>query len=42
MQIDPMFAALLLLALCSLLLYFTVDLILDKVIYWESNKGMKK
>ena len=42
MQIDLMFAALLVLALCSLLLYFTVDRILDKVIYWESNKGMKK
>jgi putative hydroxymethylpyrimidine transport system permease protein len=42
MHIDLMFAALLLLALCSLLLYFTVDRILDKVIYWESNKGMKK
>lgn len=40
MQIDAMFAALTLLALASLLLYFSIDLLLDKLIFWESNQGV--
>ncbi|MGA7279363.1 MAG: ABC transporter permease subunit, partial [Desulfocapsaceae bacterium] len=41
MQIDLMFAALTILAIASLMLYFTVDMILDRVVYWESNKGIE-
>lgn len=40
MQVDVMFAALALLAAVSLLLYFSVDSLLDRLIYWESNKGI--
>jgi putative hydroxymethylpyrimidine transport system permease protein len=40
MQIDLMFAALAILAVASLMLYFTVDMILDRVVYWESTKGL--
>ncbi len=40
MQIDLMFAALAILAVASLMLYFTVDYILDRVVYWESTKGI--
>lgn len=39
MQIDLMFAALAVLAAASLILYFTMDTILDRLVYWESNKG---
>ncbi len=39
MQIDAMFAALTLLALASLLLYFSIDFMLDKLIFWESTQG---
>nr|WP_320013223.1 ABC transporter permease [uncultured Desulfobulbus sp.] len=39
MQIDNMFAALALLALVSLLLYFCIDRLLDKLIYWQPNQG---
>jgi len=42
MQIDVMFAALALLALTSLTLYFSVDYILDRIIYWESTQGLGK
>lgn len=34
MEIDLMFAALLLLSIISLTLYFTIDYLLDKLIYW--------
>ncbi len=37
MQIDRMFAALFLLAVVSVILYFTVDLLLSKTIYWEKT-----
>ena len=40
MQIDAMFAALTLLAMASLLLYFSVDYLLDKIIFWESTRGI--
>lgn len=39
MQIDLMFAALTVLALVSLLLYFLIDRLLDKLIYWQPNQG---
>ena len=39
MQIDLMFAALSLLAGASLLLYFGIDRLLDKLIYWQPNQG---
>jgi putative hydroxymethylpyrimidine transport system permease protein len=39
MQIDSMFAALVLLALFSLLLYSTVDRLLARLIFWELKKG---
>ncbi len=40
MQIDLLFAALVLLATVSLLLYYLVDMFLHKLIYWENEKGM--
>ncbi len=40
MQIDAMFAALTLLALASLLLYFSIDYLLDKIVFWESTRGI--
>lgn len=39
MQIDLMFAALSLLAGASLLLYFGIDRLLDRLIYWQPNQG---
>lgn len=39
MQIDVMFAALTLLAAVSLLLYFLVDHLLDRLIYWQPQQG---
>lgn len=39
MQIDVMFAALSLLAGASLLLYFGIDRLLDRLIYWQPNQG---
>lgn len=39
MQIDLMFAALALLAAVSLLLYFCIDRLLDRLIYWQPNQG---
>lgn len=38
MQIDQMFAALFLLSVISLTLYFTIDYSLDQLIYWQNNK----
>lgn len=40
MQIDKMFAALTLLSIASLLLYFTIDFILQKTIYWETTREL--
>lgn len=40
MQIDVMFAALALLSVASLSLYFTIDYLLDRIIYWESTQGI--
>lgn len=39
MQIDTMFAALVLLAFLSLLLYAVVDRLLSRLIFWENSKG---
>jgi len=40
MQIDVMFAALAILAVTSLILYFSIDYLLDKIIYWEPTQGI--
>ncbi len=40
MQIDIMFAALAILAIVSLTLYFMVDAIIYKIIYWETKKDL--
>jgi len=40
MQVDKMFAALALLSVASLILYFSVDLILNKLIYWETTREL--
>jgi putative hydroxymethylpyrimidine transport system permease protein len=40
MQIDVMFAALTVLSVVSLLLYFLIDFAMEKLIFWESNQGM--
>ncbi|WP_028581260.1 ABC transporter permease [Desulfogranum japonicum] len=39
MQVDVMFAALTLLAAVSLTLYFSIDFLLSKILYWESKQG---
>ncbi len=40
MQVDVMFAALALLSAASLALYFSVDYMLDKLIYWQPTQGV--
>ncbi|MEJ2136525.1 MAG: ABC transporter permease [Desulfofustis sp.] len=40
MQVDVMFAALAVLSVTALLIYFSVDYLLDKTIYWEPSKGI--
>ncbi|MEA2115502.1 MAG: ABC transporter permease [Thermodesulfobacteriota bacterium] len=40
MQIDVMFAALTVLSVVSLFLYFLIDFAMDKLIFWESNQGI--
>jgi putative hydroxymethylpyrimidine transport system permease protein len=40
MQVDVMFAALAMLSLTALLVYFSIDFLLDKIIYWEPTKGL--
>ncbi|MCG6930130.1 MAG: ABC transporter permease [Desulfofustis sp.] len=40
MQVDVMFAALTLLAATSLMLYFSIDYLLDRIIYWETKQGI--
>ena len=42
MQIDVMFAALTVLSVVSLLLYFSIDFAMEKLIFWESNQGIKQ
>ncbi len=41
MQIDVMFAALTVLSVVSLLLYFSIDFAMEKLIFWESKQGIK-
>lgn len=41
MQIDIMFAALTILAATSLALYFLIDRLLDRLIYWQPRQGMQ-
>jgi len=41
MQIDVMFAALTVLAITSLTLYFIVDRLLDRLVYWQPRQGMQ-
>jgi len=38
MQIDLMFAALAVLSAASLILYFSIDFFLDKLVFWETTK----
>ena len=40
MQVDAMFAALAVLSVTALLIYFSIDYLLDKIIYWEPTKGI--
>jgi len=40
MQIDIMFAALAILAIVSLTLYFIVDAVINTIIFWETKKGI--
>lgn len=40
MQVDRMFAALFLLAAASVCLYFLVDFLLSKIIYWEKTREL--
>lgn len=42
MQIDIMFAALTVLSVVSLVLYFLVDFGLERLIFWESTQGIKQ
>ncbi|MBW1842080.1 MAG: ABC transporter permease subunit, partial [Deltaproteobacteria bacterium] len=39
MQIDTMFAALAVLAVVALSLYFTVDRVMIKIVYWQKDNG---
>ncbi len=41
MQIDIMFAALTVLAVTSLALYFLIDRLLDRLVYWQPKQGMQ-
>lgn len=41
MQIDVMFAALTVLAVTSLTLYFIVDRLLDRLVFWQPRQGMQ-
>lgn len=40
MQIDLMFAALTVLSLSSLTIYFLIDFVLNKLIFWETTRGL--
>ncbi len=41
MQIDIMFAALTVLAVTSLTLYFLIDRLLDRLVFWQPRQGMQ-
>lgn len=41
MQIDVMFAALTVLAVTSLALYFLIDRLLDKLVFWQPKQGIQ-
>lgn len=41
MQIDVMFAALTVLSVVSLLLYFFIDFAMEKLIFWEKTQGIR-
>lgn len=41
MQIDIMFAALTVLAVTSLALYFLIDRLLDRLVYWQPRQGIQ-
>lgn len=41
MQIDVMFAALAILAAASLTLFFVVDRLLDRLVYWQAGEGVQ-
>jgi putative hydroxymethylpyrimidine transport system permease protein len=41
MQIDIMFAALTVLAVTSLALYFLIDRLLDRLVFWQPRQGMQ-
>ncbi|MGE4441403.1 MAG: ABC transporter permease [Desulfomicrobium sp.] len=41
MQIDVMFAALTVLAVTSLTLYFLIDRLLDRLVYWQPRQGIQ-
>lgn len=41
MQIDLMFAALAILAAASLTLFFVVDRLLDRLVYWQAGEGVQ-
>ena len=41
MQIDVMFAALAILAAASLTLYFLVDRLLDRLVFWQPGEGLR-
>lgn len=41
MQIDVMFAALTVLAVTSLTIYFLIDRLLDRLVYWQPRQGMQ-
>lgn len=41
MQIDVMFAALAILAAASLTLYFVVDRLLDRLVFWQPGEGLR-
>jgi len=41
MQIDVMFAALTVLAVTSLALYFLIDRLLDRLVFWQPRQGMR-
>jgi len=40
MQIDLMFAALTVLSLASLTIYFSIDFVLERLIFWETTKEL--
>ena len=41
MQIDVMFAALTILAAASLALYFLVDRLMDRLVFWQPGQGLQ-